>query len=224
MGKWLQFQLTGKSPDGTQLLAPEYLNEMLSPQIIMPGFSAYGMGWRVFPTYRGSPSRWATHDGSTLGAVSSVALLPKEQIGIVVLGNRFDTGFSQAVMLQAIDAHVSGVPPKDHVAEAVAAIVPAKGETALASGTPPLPIRRYTGRFIDELLGPLEVVSEKGRLVVRRDRWVGDLFHKEGNSFTVVWRDPYLAQLGRNTLTYELEGNAPARLKVLGGSFIRSGS
>jgi CubicO group peptidase (beta-lactamase class C family) len=220
MAKWGQFQLTGKAPDGSQLLTPALLSEMLSPQMLMSGFASYGMGWQVFPTYRGKPSGWATHDGSTLGAVASMGLLPKEQIAVVVLGNRFDTSFSQAVMLQAIDAY-AGTAYKDHVAEAVAARSRSKPQVALSRGTPPLPLPQYTGSFNDELLGSIQVVIEKGRLVVRRDRWEGDLFHTGGTSFTVVWRDPYLAQLGRNTLTYELEGTAIARLKLFGANFRR---
>lgn len=221
MGKWLQFQLTGRGPDGKQLLTPELLNEMISPQMIIAGSATYGMGWRMFPTYRGKAIRWATHDGSTLGALTRAALLPKDQIGVVVLANRADTDFIEAVTFQAIDAY-AGVPPKDHVAEAVAARVPSKPEAKLTRGTPPLPLRQYTGRFNDELLGQLQVVSEKGGLVVRRERWVGDLFHKEGSSFAVVWRDPFLAQLGRATVTYEFEGSIPVRLKLLGGNFGRS--
>jgi CubicO group peptidase (beta-lactamase class C family) len=221
MGKWLQFLLSGKDADGKQLLAPELLNEMISPQIVMGGSATYGMGWRMYPTYRGKASRWATHDGSTLGALTRAAVFPKEQIGVVVLANRADLDFIEAVTFQAIDAYVAGVAPKDHVAEAVAARVVPKAEAALARGTPPLPLRQYIGSFSDQLLGPLQVVSEKGGLVVRRDRWVGDLFHKEGNNFTVVWRDPYLAHLGRNNLTFGLSGNAVQELKLFGGNFRR---
>jgi CubicO group peptidase (beta-lactamase class C family) len=221
MAKWVQFQLSGKAANGKQLLSAELLNEMQSPQTLMSGFSSYGMGWQVFPTYRGKASRWATHDGSTLGAVSSIGLLPKEKIGVVVLGNRFDTSFSQALMLQAIDPY-AGVAPKDHVAEAIATRAPTKIEAALTRGKPPLPLSEYAGRFVDELLGPLQVSKEKTGLVVRRDRWVGDLFYKEGSSFTVIWRDPFLAQIGRTTLTYEVKGNVPARLQLLGGNFWRA--
>lgn len=220
MAKWVQFQLTGKAADGTQLLSSTALAEMQIPQMLMDGFSSYGFAWQLFPTYRGTANKWATHDGSTLGAVSTVAYAPGKGLGVVVLGNRADTDMSQALMLQAMDG-LLGATPKDHVAAAISERPKVVEPAALRTEAPPLEWAAYTGRFDDPVLGPLTAFVQNGRLVIKRGRWVGDAYVKEGHAFTIVWRDPLFAALGRDTATYEIEGDRPVALRVFGGRFIR---
>jgi CubicO group peptidase (beta-lactamase class C family) len=224
MARWLHFQLSGRAADGQQLLPPGILAEIHSPQMLMPEFSAYGMGWRLFPTYRGQALPWATHDGSTLGAISSIAVVPSRGIGIVVLGNRGDAAMSQAVMLDALDA-VLGLEPRQRVASAVAARPGPRSDAPLIAGTaPPLPLDAYTGRYEDPALGALEVVREDGGLVLRRGRWTGELHYHEGNSFVAVWRDPYFtAAFGRTTIAFDSQWE-PSAVLFLGARFRRAPS
>jgi CubicO group peptidase (beta-lactamase class C family) len=223
MAKWMGFQLTGRAADGRQLLSPGLLAEMRTPQMLMEGFTAYGFGWQLRPTYRGRAVDWATHDGSTLAAAATNTVVPGEEAAIVVLLNRAEVALSQALMLHAMDA-LLGLEPRDHVSMAAgersSPAPPAPLDTA---ARPPLPLDAYRGRYMDPVLGALEVSEADGRLRVRRGRWVGDLYPEEGQRFTVVWRDPYFAAMGRMTASFDIEGGRAIALRVLGGRFERRG-
>jgi len=221
MAKWMRFQLTGRGADGRTLLSPRLLAEMHNPQILMEGFTSYGFAWQLRPTYRGQALSWSTHDGSTLAAAASNAVLPGEDAAIVVLLNLADVALSQALMLHAADA-LLGLEPRDHVS-AAAADRPSSGPPPRLdeAAQPPLPLEAYRGSYTDAVLGALEVSVEGGRLRVRRGRWNGDLYPAEGQRFTVVWRDPYFAAMGRMTASFDVADGRVTAVRVLGGRFER---
>jgi len=93
LGNWLRFQLTGKTPDGRQLISPELLQEVHKQQVTMKkpdttpgGFvrDGYSLGWFT-GTFSGR--RFVEHGGGYLGTATIVSLLPDEQIGVAVLVN-----------------------------------------------------------------------------------------------------------------------------------------
>lgn len=222
MVRWVHFQLTGEGADGRQLLSAALLEEIRSPQILMTGFSAYGMGWRALPTYRGEAVEWAFHDGSTLAAISAIALLPSMDAGVVVLANRGEPSMAQALMLHAVD-EIIGAEPRDHVSAAIAERpAPTTAPHPDRTATPPLAMQSYMGVYESPTLGLLDMVQEEGRLVVRRGRWVGDLFWVEDDRFTVEWRDPYLAALGSATAVFDIRGRTASAVTLFGTPFKRS--
>jgi beta-lactamase class C len=112
MSLWLMAQMGGR-PD---VLPPEVLNPIHTPQVITPGemrgsrwrrervrAAYYGMGWRVFD-YAGHTLLF--HGGAVQGYRGLIAILPDRQLGIVVLWNSESaapSGLMPSLMDRALD-------------------------------------------------------------------------------------------------------------------------
>jgi len=96
LANWIRFQLAGGVFDGKRLVSEESLGETKKPHTVIPlegttrennpesNLYAYGLGWFMHD-YRGKFVVF--HSGSLNGYRTHVDLLPKEQIGFVVLIN-----------------------------------------------------------------------------------------------------------------------------------------
>ncbi|HET9387616.1 MAG TPA: serine hydrolase domain-containing protein, partial [Gemmatimonadales bacterium] len=85
MAKWLRFLLAKGQVNGKPLIHAETLAEMWTRQIAMNASMGYGMGW-MLSEWRGQPL--ILHEGQVPGHSAMVALLPKSDLGIVVLVNQ----------------------------------------------------------------------------------------------------------------------------------------
>jgi CubicO group peptidase (beta-lactamase class C family) len=85
MAKWLRFLLARGEVNGKPLIRAETLAETWTRQIAMNASVGYGMGW-MLQEWRGQPL--FQHGGSVPGHTAMVALLPKSDLGIVVLVNQ----------------------------------------------------------------------------------------------------------------------------------------
>ena len=96
MAQWLRFQLAGGVIDGKRLLSQAALDETHTPQTIIPigpgtralypdtNFLTYALGWNA-SDYHGE--LLVAHAGALNGFRTNVALLPKHNLGIVILEN-----------------------------------------------------------------------------------------------------------------------------------------
>ncbi|MEM9326287.1 MAG: serine hydrolase, partial [Bacteroidota bacterium] len=96
MSQWLQMNLSSGLWEGDTLLDPKQQNVLWTPHnsfVIsatsherFPGrnFNGYGLGWGLYD-YHGR--KVATHSGGYDGMYSRVAMVPEEQLGIVILTN-----------------------------------------------------------------------------------------------------------------------------------------
>jgi CubicO group peptidase (beta-lactamase class C family) len=92
----------------TQVVSEAGLRQIQSPQTVMGatpqfpefGFPAYAMGW-VAQSYRGHPYVW--HNGGIDGFYSLVALLPNDNIGLVILTNRLGHSASEVLAYNIFD-------------------------------------------------------------------------------------------------------------------------
>ena len=98
------------------LISPATLQELLAPQVIVPGAPeikeclplAYGFGWRVF-SYLGH--YYVSHDGVSDGFTSVTGIFPSDGIGIVVLSNKNMTNLPRFLSFQMIDKLLN-LPPR----------------------------------------------------------------------------------------------------------------
>jgi beta-lactamase class C len=117
MAQWLIAQM-GNRPD---VLSPEVLNPIHTPQVATPGETRgsrwrrervrsayYGMGWRVFD-YAGHTLLF--HGGAVRGYRGLIAFLPDRQVGIVVLWNS-ESSAPSGLMPSLMD-RVLGLPHED---------------------------------------------------------------------------------------------------------------
>jgi CubicO group peptidase (beta-lactamase class C family) len=213
LAQWIRLQLGRGTYQGKQLFSAGASEEMWSPQTIIPVtpptpplpaflksyFSAYGLGWAL-TEYRGR--MLVRHYGETDGMSSVVALLPEENIGVVILTNLHTTSLHTALSYRIFDAYL-GVKPEDWSAlylkirydeeEKARAEEERLQGLRVKTSQPSLPLSKYTGTYENAAYGTASVAEENQRLVVRLDAsptYVGDLEHWHFDTFLSRWRDP----------------------------------
>ncbi|WP_428330060.1 serine hydrolase [Mucilaginibacter sp.] len=94
-----------------QLLTEQTVNELFSPQTIIPTgnrgvyhthFTAYGLGWFLLDV---KGYKQVVHTGEDVGMVSEVAMIPELELGIVVLTNN-ESNAIDAITYQILDSYL----------------------------------------------------------------------------------------------------------------------
>lgn len=178
MMHWVQMQLAGGIYKNQVLISPATLQELHAPQVIVPGapesketlLYAYGIGWGIL-SYRGH--YLVSHDGVSDGFTSVVALLPGENVGIVILSNKNMNSLPRYLSFEMID-RILGLPHHDWFKEGMDSIRKNK-ETMKESrikedrmrkkGTCPChPLEEYVGTYENPGYGKLAVELVDGKL------------------------------------------------------------
>jgi CubicO group peptidase (beta-lactamase class C family) len=179
MSQWVLLHLNKGRHGDRQLVSGAQIGELHTPQIALPGESkyaelpspvTYGLGWAIQP-YRGHTM--IHHSGGIDGFSSLVTLLPREQIGVVVLNN-LGSLLPLIVTYNAIDRllGLEQVPwgqrfMKDHLEFKQGQ---EKGEQksaadAVPGTTPSHPLDAYTGDFAHPAYGTIAVAQRDDRLL-----------------------------------------------------------
>lgn len=158
-------------------------------------FNAYGLGWGM-RDYHGR--LFLGHTGGYDGMISAVSLLPGENLGIVVLTNGMRSPM-MAVTYHTLDAFIGVNKDKNWSAELLErAIKHEKGDTRIsdrkasqAIGTKPsLPLEKYTGTYVSDIYGNIEVSISNGGLRVDMEHspeLAFSLKHFHYDVFEIVW-------------------------------------
>jgi CubicO group peptidase (beta-lactamase class C family) len=221
MAQWVRLHLNGGKYEGKQLISAANINEMQMPQTIIrlegqmkvlypqAHFLSYGIGW-FLSDYRGK--KLVEHGGSIDGMRALVAMLPEEKLGVVVLTNLSGTILSMPLSYRIFDAYLGEPPQRDWSAEMLKTMnvlqeqskaAAAKMEAARVKDTKPsLPLENYAGDYQNEMYGDAKLVTENGRLVLKRGAYfTGDLEHWHYDTFRVTWRD---RQQGKGFINFRL--------------------
>ncbi len=233
MAKWLILQLSRGSYEGQEIFSEKTSLEMWSVQNpfkvddasteIWPSkhFNGYGLGWSLFD-YHGH--KVVTHGGGLDGQISRVALVPEENLGMVILTNSINS-FPSYLMYEVLDRYF-GQRSRDwsqyglEKQEASAKRREQKRQKFLESRVPDtkpsLPLEAYTGRYGGDLYGDAEVRIENGKLVLDflpTPIYAGDLEHWHYNTFTIKLRN--VPSLPTGTVQFILDTSGkPVELKV----------
>lgn len=160
MTNWLFLQMNNGKAGDKQIIAERSLLETQTPQIVAGGnlqydesfYASYAMGWGVY-VYRGHHT--IQHGGGIDGFTSSVTVLPKDKLGVVVLTNSSSPA-SGLIARVALD-RLLGLSEVPHVQRAKEA--EAKGKEAAAKAKaddeakrkkdtkPTLALSEYVGQF-----------------------------------------------------------------------------
>jgi hypothetical protein len=179
--RWMRLQLNEGKVEGRQLIPASALAETRTPQMLL-SFSpeqgrigSYGLGWNV-SVERGGKVFWK-HSGSfSLGMRTAVALLPSEKLGIVVLSNAGPTGVPEGLVESFYDLVLDNKLQRNWIEFANRMfdeeIKKELGQERDYSHPParPLPalaISAYTGKYANELYGPIELADKRGKLALR---------------------------------------------------------
>lgn len=205
LNKWMLMNLgTPGEYNGKQIVSEKQMNEIHKPQVTRPQAKAngpqntYGYGWNI-TDYKGM--RVLTHGGATDGFNSAMYLVPELDLGLVVVGNTFNS-FGNAIAFQALDAYL-GETERDwntHYLEnhkrsyARATAAKEKVDNARHKKTKPsLNLEAYVGKYISKGYGELEVKKVGKSLELHfwnTDGLVATLEHWHYDTFKAVWNNP----------------------------------
>ena len=226
MAEWVRLQLGRGTYNGKRVFSADRSREMWTPHTIVSGtseaaekfnptvhFNLYGLGWAL-SDYRGR--KVVTHSGGLDGMTSRVALLPEENLGVVILTNS-ETPLQGFLYYKVFDVF-TGAPARDWSADYMARVNAARAreeaetkkvESARVPDTKPsLPLGSYAGTYGGVMYGDAKVTEENGRLVVRlvpSPAYVGDLEHWHFDTFRIKWRDSVVYPYPRGWVTFVLD-------------------
>jgi CubicO group peptidase (beta-lactamase class C family) len=226
MAEWVRLQLGRGTFQGKKIFSAAAAREMWTPNTVVSGvsesaekfnptvhFNLYGMGW-FLSDYRGR--RVVTHSGGLDGMTSRVALLPEENLGVVILTNS-ETPLQSFLWYKVFDVF-TGAPPRDWSADYMARVRAAREreaaeakrieESRVPNTKPSLPLGAYAGTYGGQMYGDAKVTEENGRLVVRlvpSPNYVGDLEHWHFDTFRIKWRESVVYPYPRGWVTFTLD-------------------
>lgn len=208
MAQWMILQLGEGSYGGRQIMRPETLAQMHSPQMITnrpvppPEFtsSAYGLGWFV-ESYRGEVL--VEHGGNHWGVSSALGLLPARELGISVYANQ-DGDFPMFLMLDIVDRFIGAsggrVWTRDMLAEKEAGEAEQlerernREQGRVGDAPPSRPLADFTGTYVHPGYGAITIALEGGALVAQTNsdrsplrHWHYDTFVPTATQFGNIW-------------------------------------
>jgi CubicO group peptidase (beta-lactamase class C family) len=226
MAQWVRLQLGRGTYEGKKIFSADRSREMWTPQTVVGGvsesaekfnptvhFNLYGLGW-FLSDYRGR--KVVTHSGGLDGMTSRVAMLPEENLGVVVLTNS-ETPLQSFLWYKVFDV-LTGAPARDWSADYAARAKAAREreeaearkleEARVPNTKPSLAPSAYAGTYTGAMYGDARVTEEQGRLVLRlahSPNFVGDLEHWHFDTFRVKWRESVIYPFPRGWVTFTLD-------------------
>jgi CubicO group peptidase (beta-lactamase class C family) len=177
LAQWMRLQLAGGKFAGQQFVAADALEETHRPQMVS-GYNAgarrstfYGLGWGV--NYDDQGKLRLSHSGAfSLGAATTVYLLPDDELGIVVLTNTAPIGVPETIAENFLDLVVYGKAQRNWAelfTQAFAAMAPQSTDyTKPPTGrTPALSSAAYIGTYRNDYVGEIAIVPKDGGLVLQ---------------------------------------------------------
>jgi CubicO group peptidase (beta-lactamase class C family) len=228
MARWAIFQLGNGTDEGRQLISPANMNFMHSPKTPMgqnmDTKQYYAQGWIYQEMQKSSAIVW--HNGETLGSHAMVLLVPRENLGIVVLGNMAGGMSLPDQLATQFYLDYFGVTGID----LCNATLPAYRETlsqALiqkeppASPVPALPLSQYTGTYTSKVYGPAVVTEQNGTLRLAMGKRPVNLIltHWDGNTFR--WTAPEIGKSVIGFATFDVDASGTP-VRVTSDLFIES--
>jgi len=208
IANWLRLQLGNGKFEGNQIVSAAQVWEMHQPAVVLPissgsasfipsrHFNAYGLGWNLWD-YNGRMA--ISHGGGLDGMISRTAIMPEENLGLVVLTNS-ENSVPTILQYKIFDVFTNA---KDRDWNAEMLGFAKQSEQAAADNekklidsrkkgtSPSLQLDGYSGTYTDEMYGDAEVSVENGSLVLRlkpAPNFVADLEHWNYDTFRIHWR------------------------------------
>src|SRR6266496_4803453 len=165
MAQWLRLQLGRGTYESKKIFTAERSREMWTPNTIVGGvseqgekfnptthFNLYGLGWAL-SDYQGR--KLVSHGGGLDGMISRVAMMPEENLGVVILTNS-ESPLPTILSNKIFDVFL-GVPKRDWSAEFMARskqgeeVVRAADKRIVEARVPntkaSLPLAAYAGKY-----------------------------------------------------------------------------
>ncbi|WP_160715465.1 serine hydrolase [Chitinophaga solisilvae] len=235
LSKWVMMLLQNGKAGDKQVVAEEAIAETRLPHSILGNgghpynrahFALYGLGW-MLEEYSGREI--ISHTGGVNGFVTSITLLPEEQLGIIVLTNTDSNGFYEALRDEIRDAwlglpyrnysHIFGEYYRHRDMQAANKLQTIRKRTAAQPPTP-LPLQAFTGVYRHPVYGQMNITLENGALVMHfshHKKLLGRLEHAGNNEFLCTYNIP---MYGIQLLPYTVAKGKVSSLTVKVDGFV----
>ncbi|MDD5268053.1 MAG: serine hydrolase [Methylococcales bacterium] len=199
MAQWLRLHISQGKIDGKQLISAKALQETYSPPIDpatkLP--ASYALGWGVGHDDTGHLK--LSHSGAfSMGAATTVIMLPEEKLGIIILTNTSPFGVPEALALSFIE-----LVTRDNVDKNVfeqkfdfgkkqfeqmrrADLSKTDYANPPENASPAFALENYAGTYANDYIGPIEIVNKAGKLLMTQGplkNHAYPLTHYDGNLF-----------------------------------------
>jgi CubicO group peptidase (beta-lactamase class C family) len=248
MTKWIRMHLGRGTFEGNQLVSAENIAAMYEPKVFASNQSfgeiaSYASAW-IYNSFSPYPVVW--HNGSTSGMHSIVALVPKANVGLVVLTNTVQNTVPERILAKAYALYFH---PENETSLLLENLVststdaamtgpglffprPARDETQAAiSPQLSLPLERYTGTYANPAYGQVivSIVDNALHVVMGPKQLDVPLVSFSGNTFTGLMPDMPVAPDSEILVTFVVPTGGNAREMVInafadvnGGRFTRT--
>jgi hypothetical protein len=135
-------------------------------------FHTYGLGWDLFDYYG---KLVVNHSGGLDGMISHVAMVPEENLGMVILTN--SSNYLPSALMYVIINHFLNVAERDLSAEYLSYSIKneeyklqlkkEEEENRYKNTKPSLPLEEYTGIYSGELYGDAEITLVDKKLRIK---------------------------------------------------------
>lgn len=235
MANWLRLQLGRGKYEGKQVFSEKQSWEMWQQNTAIPisqagakfipsrHFNGYGLGWFLWD-YHGR--KVVSHGGGLDGMISETAMMPEENLGLVVLTNS-ETPVNVIMQNKIFDVFVNA-PKRDWSAEYLTRAKAGKtAETEeqkkiessrIKNTKTSLALKDYAGTYSGALYGDVTVAEENGKLVLRMlpsPNFVADLEHWHYDTFRIRWRPTVAYNFPTGFVTFTIDKNGkPDEIKI----------
>jgi CubicO group peptidase (beta-lactamase class C family) len=235
VAKWLRLQLGRGKYEGKQIFSEKQSWEMWQQSTAIPisqagakfipsrHFYGYGLGWFLWD-YHGR--KIISHGGGLDGMISETAMMPEENLGLVVLTNS-ETPVNVIMQNKIFDVFVNA-QKRDWSAEYLTRVKAGKAAETEAltklkasrvkNTKPSLAAKDYAGTYSGELYGDVVVAEENGKMVLRftpSPNFVADLEHWHYDTFRIKWRPTVAYNFPPGFVTFMIDKNGkPDEIKI----------
>ena len=210
MTRWLALHLEGGQVDGERIVPAAAVERTHRREMPLRGgispveggevsHTSYALGWQV-QDYRGR--RMLQHGGGIDGFTSLMAVLPEDDLGVVVLSNRLGSAFTRAVTLTAVDRMLELDSTdwtrrfREQAERARQTSGAGSSDTARAEAPPSHALADYAGSYRHPAYGTIQVSTAGDSLTARLGTMAIDLDHRHYDVFDGRASNPLLRDLG----------------------------
>jgi CubicO group peptidase (beta-lactamase class C family) len=208
MSNWLLMQLNNGKFNGKQIIPQNAIYATRKPNSIVGSgrhpfnqnnFSLYGLGWKI-DDYEGT--KIISHTGGIPGFLSSMTIIPEQNLGIVILTNTDQNALFEALKWEIIDSYMD-LPYRNYgklytrsskrhaqKEEKQQKILRDSAEQKIKTD---IPLKRFKGRYTNKLYGYTDIEKKKNELKISFEHHKGlvaTLKHLGKNQFLCTFNNP----------------------------------
>lgn len=238
MSKWAMTLLNNGKVGARQVIPPTAIAATRAPQNVVgtvrrlngqTNYSLYGLGWHL-EDYAGH--NLVMHDGGVTGYVSSVALVPDERLGIIILTNTDQNEFYEALKWELIDVFLK-LPFRNYSEQYLGRVKNGKAlqqqtekklRDSVALNFQPVPfVSNFTGTYHNELYGNATITRGLNNELEMRFEHHPRMFVKMqplgGARFYATFSDPIY---GKTVFPFTIQNGRIVSVRVKVDDFIES--